>query len=113
MENPPKEIKAAVKEKVEAKLILPKIPEKAKGKQPEPVVVAVALEEEDDDESSSSVLEEDDDLSEMDEDEIAAGERAHARHPGGAFFGMRIGYRKSHRLPSLRLLARTRYRSRS
>ena len=47
VENPPKEIKPAVKEKVEPKLILPKIPEKAKGKQPE--VVAV---EEDDDESS-------------------------------------------------------------
>jgi hypothetical protein len=32
---------------------------------------------------------------EMDEDEIAASERAHARHPGGAFFGMRIGYQAS------------------
>jgi hypothetical protein len=29
---------------------------------------------------------------EMDGDEIAAGKRAHARHPGGAFFGIRVGY---------------------
>ena len=29
---------------------------------------------------------------EMDDDEIAAGKRAHARHPDGAFYGMRIGY---------------------
>jgi hypothetical protein len=32
---------------------------------------------------------------EMDEDEIAASQRAHAHHPGGAFFGMRIGYEAS------------------
>ena len=32
---------------------------------------------------------------EMDEDEIAASQRAHARHPDGAFFGMRIGYQAS------------------
>ncbi len=29
---------------------------------------------------------------EMDDDEIAASQRAHARHPGGALFGMRVGY---------------------
>jgi hypothetical protein len=32
---------------------------------------------------------------EMDKDEVAASERAHARHPGGAFYGMRIGYQAS------------------
>lgn len=32
---------------------------------------------------------------EMDEDEIAASQRAHARQPSGAFFGMRIGYQAS------------------
>jgi hypothetical protein len=30
---------------------------------------------------------------EMDDDEIAATRRAHARHPDGAFYGMRVGYR--------------------
>jgi hypothetical protein len=32
---------------------------------------------------------------EMDTDEFAASRRAHAKHPDGAFFGMRIGYRSS------------------
>jgi hypothetical protein len=32
---------------------------------------------------------------EVDEDEFAASRRAHARHPDGAFFGMRVGYRSS------------------
>ena len=32
---------------------------------------------------------------EMDDDEMAASRRAHARHPEGAFFGMRVGYRTS------------------
>lgn len=32
---------------------------------------------------------------EINDDEIAASQRAHARHPGGAFFGMRIGYQAS------------------
>jgi hypothetical protein len=32
---------------------------------------------------------------EIDEDEFAASRRAHARHPDGAFFGMRVGYRSS------------------
>lgn len=32
---------------------------------------------------------------EMDADEFAASRRAHAKHPDGAFFGMRIGYRSS------------------
>jgi hypothetical protein len=32
---------------------------------------------------------------EMDTDEFAASRRAHARHPDGAFFGLRVGYRTS------------------
>jgi hypothetical protein len=32
---------------------------------------------------------------EMDNDEFAASRRAHARHPEGAFFGLRVGYRTS------------------
>ena len=32
---------------------------------------------------------------ELDEDEFAASRRAHARHPDGAFFGMRVGYQTS------------------
>jgi hypothetical protein len=32
---------------------------------------------------------------EMDEDEFAASRRAHSKHPDGAFFGLRIGYRTS------------------
>jgi hypothetical protein len=32
---------------------------------------------------------------EMDDDEMAASARAHARHPDGAFFGMRVGYTSS------------------
>ena len=32
---------------------------------------------------------------EMDDDDMAASRSAHARHPGGAFYGMRIGYRTS------------------
>jgi hypothetical protein len=32
---------------------------------------------------------------EMDTDEFAASRRAHAKHPDGAFFGMRVGYRSS------------------
>lgn len=69
VENPPKEIKPAPKAAVEAKLVLPKISEKQKGKLPE-VVVA----EEDEEESSSSALEEDEeDLSEIDEDDIPGG----------------------------------------
>lgn len=32
---------------------------------------------------------------EVDEDEFAASRRAHAKHPDGAFFGMRVGYRTS------------------
>jgi hypothetical protein len=32
---------------------------------------------------------------EMDEDEFAASRRAHAKHPDGAFFGLRVGYRTS------------------
>jgi hypothetical protein len=31
----------------------------------------------------------------LDDDEFAASRRAHARHPDGAFFGMRVGYRSS------------------
>src|ERR1051326_449776 len=29
---------------------------------------------------------------EMDDDDLAATMRAHAKHPGGAFFGIRVGY---------------------
>lgn len=29
---------------------------------------------------------------ELDEDRAAASRRAHARHPGGAFYGIRVGY---------------------
>jgi Ino eighty subunit 2 len=69
VENPPKEIKSAPKAAVEAKLVLPKISEKQKGKLPEVVVP-----EEDEEESSSSALEEDEeDLSEIDEDDIPGG----------------------------------------
>jgi hypothetical protein len=32
---------------------------------------------------------------EVDEDEFAASRRAHAKHPDGAFFGLRVGYRTS------------------
>ena len=32
---------------------------------------------------------------EVDEDEFAASLRAHAKHPDGAFFGVRVGYRTS------------------
>jgi hypothetical protein len=32
---------------------------------------------------------------EIDEDDFAASRRAHAKHPDGAFFGMRVGYRSS------------------
>jgi hypothetical protein len=32
---------------------------------------------------------------EVDEDEFAASRRAHARHPDGAFFGLRVGYKTS------------------
>ena len=32
---------------------------------------------------------------EMDEDEFAASRRAHDKHPDGAFFGLRVGYRTS------------------
>ena len=32
---------------------------------------------------------------EMDANEIAASRRAHEKHPDGAFFGMRAGYRTS------------------
>jgi hypothetical protein len=32
---------------------------------------------------------------EIDDDDRAASRRAHARHPDGAFYGMRIGYRTS------------------
>ena len=64
VENPPRELKK------EAKLVVPKIPEKAKGKQPEVVPVV----EDEDEESESSVLEEDEeDLSAMDEDDIPGG----------------------------------------
>jgi hypothetical protein len=31
----------------------------------------------------------------LDDDEFAASRRAHARHPDGAFFGMRVGCRSS------------------
>jgi hypothetical protein len=31
----------------------------------------------------------------VDEDEFAASRRAHAKHPDGAFFGLRVGYRTS------------------
>ena len=30
---------------------------------------------------------------ELDDDDMAATRRAHARHPDGAFYGMRVGYR--------------------
>jgi hypothetical protein len=72
VENPPKEGKSATPAvaKVEGKVLLPKVLEKAKGKQPE----VVAEDEDDEEESSSSVLEEDEeDLSEMDEDDIPGG----------------------------------------
>ena len=32
---------------------------------------------------------------EMDTDEFVASRRAHAKHPDGTFFGLRIGYRTS------------------
>lgn len=32
---------------------------------------------------------------EMDSDEFVASRRAHEKHPDGAFFGMRVGYRSS------------------
>jgi hypothetical protein len=32
---------------------------------------------------------------EVDDDEFAASRRAHAKHPDGAFFGLRVGYRTS------------------
>lgn len=32
---------------------------------------------------------------EMDDNDLAASQRAHARHPGGAFYGKKIGYRTS------------------
>jgi hypothetical protein len=38
---------------------------------------------------------------EVDEDEFAASRRAHAKHPDGAFFGMRVGYRTNLALLSI------------
>jgi hypothetical protein len=32
---------------------------------------------------------------EIDDDDMAASQRAHARHPDGAFYGMRVGYRSA------------------
>jgi hypothetical protein len=34
----------------------------------------------------------------LDEDEFAASQRAHTRHPDGAFFGLRVGFRVSGRM---------------